>query len=91
VRITVLAGRFVHAVVAGNGRFGYPLDTTVACDKGEDRVLGSADLDASCLVEEGDGAMGEVNGVGAEAAIEESGKYERGHSEAKRETGQAMI
>jgi hypothetical protein len=66
-------------------------DEAVTADKGEDRVLVSADLNASRLIEQQDCAMREVNGIGAEAAKEDNYEHECRHREPDCETEEASI
>ena len=88
--VVILAPRFVRATIGRNGRLRFPLEGAVACNKGQDRVLGGAHLNAICLSKQGDGAMGEVASVDAETAVKEGDEHESSHGEAERETEQAM-
>ena len=74
-----LTVRFAGAIVSAFRRRRCLLDAAVAGYKRENGVLGSADLDAGCFVEQEDCAVSGVNGVDAKAAKEENDEYESDH------------
>jgi len=75
VRVVVLAVRFIGAILDVFRGRGYLLLAAISGDEGQDGVLGSANRDAGCFVEEDDGAVNQIGSVDAEAAAEERDEY----------------